>query len=301
MQSVALCWAVLACTPLVFAQTPSLSGRWNWGAGGGIVEIEPGGGGRDPRGNSLQWTLRDAGARAYVVRWSHGYTDTVTLAADGNSLTAVNNQGMRFTATRVSGATALPVGSSNVIAGKWNWGAGGGIVEIEPGGTGRDPRGNTLSWTVRDAATRTYTAKWSHGYTDTLTLAPDGNSLTGVNNQGLRFTATRVSGGGGRDVSTAPLDLNGSWTGGILHIWQDGQQVLATATWKRDDGKYVIWRGEGRLNDHTVELAIRYSPMAHGPVPEWRGVFTVSPDGNRIDAVYTLGAQRDLRSYVRER
>lgn len=299
MRRTALCWTLLAFVPFACAQTPSLAGKWNWGAVGGIVEIDANGSGRDPSGHTLQWTIREPAARVYVIRWSHGYTDTVTLAPDGNSLSAVNNQGMSFTAKRIGGASAPASGSGAIVAGKWNWGAGGGIVVIEPDGTGRDPRGNTLKWTLRDAASRTYTFTWSHGYTDTATVAPDGNSLSAVNNSGLRFTATRVVGGSTPPVA-APLDLNGSWSGG-LHIWQDGAQVLATATWKRADGKYVIWRGEGKLNGRLVNLAIRYSPMTHGPVPEWRGVLTISLDGNRIDAVYTLGTTRDERTYLRDR
>jgi hypothetical protein len=299
MRCAAVCLILLAHATFACAQSPSLAGKWSWGAVSGIVEIDAQGSGRDPAGHSLQWSLRDATARVYVIRWSHGYTDTVTLGADGNSLSAVNNQGMRFTATRAGGVSGSASGAGSVIAGKWNWGAGGGIVEIEAGGGGRDPRGNTLKWTLRDAASRTYTLTWSHGYTDTATLSAEGNSISAVNNQGTRFTATRVT-GSPVIPPAAPLDLNGSWTGGV-HIWQDGAQVLATATWKRDDGKYVIWRGEGSLSGRTVNLAIRYSPMTHGPVPEWRGVFTVSADGNRIDAVYTLGTTRDVRAYVRER
>ena len=86
------------------------------------------------------------------------------------------------------------------------------------------------------------------------------------------------------------------------HIWQDGADVLVTATWKRDDGKYVIWRGEGRLNGTVVELRIRYSPMTHGPVSEWRGNLTASADGNTLHAVYSMnGVQRDTQVYYRDR
>lgn len=301
MRSALLVWSLIAYSPLACAQSPSLVGRWTWGAGGGTVEIDPNGAVRDPRGNTAQWTLRDAAARIYVLRWSHGYTDTATLAADGNSLTAVNNQGTRFTATRVAGAvtpTPAPApGAGANIAGQWNWGAGGGIVEIDPGGTGRDPRNNTLKWILRDPATRTYTLTWSHGYTDTATLSSDRNTITAVNNQGTRFTATRRSGSG-----AAPVDLNGSWSNGLVHIWQDGAQVLATATWKRDDGKYVIWRGEGRLTGRAADLTIHYSPMPHGPDAEWHGILTVTPDGNTIDAVYSVGSTvRDRRTYTRDR
>lgn len=183
------------------------------------------------------------------------------------------------------------------LAGEWSWGAGGGVTRILADGTGRDARGNTMQWTVGDASARVYVLRWSHGYTDTVTLAPDGDSLTAVNDRGTRFSATRRA-----DPAVRPLDLNGSWSGGLVHVWQDGAEVLFTATWKRDDGKWVALRGEGRLNGHVADLRIRYSPMTHGPVPEWRGRMTVSADGNTIDAVYSVnGEQRDTRRYTRDR
>ena len=187
------------------------------------------------------------------------------------------------------------------LRGEWDWGAIGAVVSIAADGTGRDPRGNTVKWTLQNPSTRVYVLRWSHGYTDTATLSADGNTLDAVNNGGTRFKATRR--GAAIVPPSAPIDLNGSWSGGLLHIWQDGAQVLATATWKRDDGKYVVWRGEGRLNGRVAELAIRYSPMPHGPQGDWRGVFTVSADGNTIDAVYTFtaGSLRDVRRYIRDR
>ena len=38
------------------------------------------------------------------------------------------------------------------LAGKWNWRAGSGIVEIDAAGSGRDSRGNTVRWTLQDPA-----------------------------------------------------------------------------------------------------------------------------------------------------
>lgn len=323
MRRLLLCCLLLIWAPIAAAQVLSLAGSWRWGAVNGIVEIDANGSGKDPAGHTLRWSVQEpASARVFVIRWSHGYTDTVTLATDGNSLTAVNNHGMRFAAQRVGGASPSPAapGRGGAIAGRWNWGAGGGgVVEILADGSGRDPRGNSLRWTLRDPAARSYVLEWSHGYTDTATLSEDGNSLAAVNNRGSRFTATRVAGTGAPAVpapavpqppapppiaatpAAVPVDLNGSWSGRLVHIWQDGSEVWASAAWKRDDGKYVVWRGEGRLQDRTVELSIRYSPMPHGPTPAWRGVFTVSPDGNRIDAVYTLGSSRDQQIYVRDR
>lgn len=98
------------------------------------------------------------------------------------------------------------------------------------------------------------------------------------------------------------VDLNGGWNNSLLHIWQDGETILVTAAWKRDDGKYVVWRGEGTLSGTVATLSIRYSPMAHGPVPLWHGVFSVSADGDVIDAQYTCECSlTDHRIYHRDR
>jgi hypothetical protein len=286
------------------AQEPALVGQWNWGAGGGITEIRANGTGKDARGNTMQWTVRNAADRSYVLRWSHGYTDTIAVAADGMSLTGVNQNGTRFSATRVGGApakAATPVftpGGGMSIAGEWNWGLGGGVVTIKTDGTGRDSRGNTMQWTLRNAATRTYELHWSHGYTDTATLSADENSLAGTNNQGSRFTATRRSGGSpGR-----PLDLNGGWTNNLIHIWHEGDQILITATWKRDNGTWVSFRAEGKLVGRAMNLPVRYSANTNAVSGDLRGIFTVSEDGNTITAHYTLdGRSYDDRVYTRDR
>jgi hypothetical protein len=284
------------------AQASTLVGQWNWGAGGGITEIRADGTGKDARGNTLQWTLRNAADRSYVLRWSHGYTDTVILAADGASLSGENQSGYRFSATRVGGAPAAttpvlaPAGGSAIV-GEWNWGLGGGAVTISADGIGRDSRGNSMQWTLRNSATRTYELRWSHGYTDSATLAPDGNSISGVNNQGSRFTATRRSGGG----PNRPLDLNGGWSNSLLHIWHEGDQVLITATWKRDN-LWVSLRAEGKLVGRTMNLPVRYSANTNAVGGDLRGVFTVSEDGNTISAHYTLdGRSYDDRIYSRDR
>lgn len=285
------------------AQGPALTGQWEWGAGGGVTEIRADGTGKDARGNTLQWTILNSADRSFVLRWSHGYTDTVILGADGMSLTGSNQTGYKFTAKRVGGVPApvqqpvnVPVGGSS-IAGEWNWGLGGGIVVILEDGTGRDARGNSVRWTLRNAATRTYELKWSHGYTDTAILSGDGNSIDGVNNQGSRFTASRKSGG----VVKPTLDLNGSWSRGLLHIWHEGDQVLITATWKRDNGIWVCLRAEGKLVGRTMILPVHYSANTNAVNGDLRGTFTVLDDGNTISAHFTLnGRAYDDRVYSRD-
>lgn len=99
-----------------------------------------------------------------------------------------------------------------------------------------------------------------------------------------------------------PVSLNGSWSRGLVHIWQEGEKVLATATWKRASGIWVIWHGEGRLTGRNVTLSIRYSSMTDAVTGELRGIFTVSEDGNNISAHYTYnGRPYDDQVYYRDR
>jgi hypothetical protein len=275
---------------------------WNWGAGGSVTEIRADGTGKDARGNTLKWTVQNQPDRMYVISWSHGYTDTVTLSSDGKSLSGANQTGYKFSATRAGGSPFpdpsehFPGNGNNIIS-EWNWGLGGGVVVISENGTGRDSRGNTVQWTLRNAGTRSYELRWSHGYTDTATLSADGNTLEGVNNNGSRFTATHR--GGNSTVRT--LDLNGSWTKGLLHIWHEGDQVLITGTWKRDNGVWVSLRAEGILTGRTMNLPVRYSANTNAVGGDLRGTFTVSEDGNTITANYTLdGRTYDNRVYTRD-
>lgn len=280
----------LAATAPAFAQ--SLAGEWDWGAGGGIVLLGDDANGTDSRGNTARWSLADAESRTYSLVWSHGYTDRAVLSIDGGSLDVVNNVGTRFTARRRGIQRSVDAS----ITGDWKWGVGAGTVSILPDGSGRDERGNTMKWTPKPGEAGVFILVWTNGYTDTARLSSDGKRLDIVNSGGTHFVAERI-----QPNEVKPLDLNGSWNNNLLHIWQDGVELLVTASWKRDDGKYVIWRGEGTLEGNVATLAIRYSPMAHGPVPHWRGVFAVSADGNGIEAHYTCECPlTDDRVYRRD-
>ena len=293
---------LLMVAPPAQAQEEPLVGQWDWGAGGGIVELYADGTGHDSNGNTVQWGA--TGPSTYSLVWSHGYTDRAELSADGNSIELVNNTGLQFSATRRGPPRQADVGvpllAAADIAGKWKWSITSGEVDFFPDGTGQDNGGHTMTWVLTDPATRTYTLTWSHGYTDRAVLSPDGNSLALTNSSGASFNGTRIGGSAGGGVA-APLDLNGSMQRNLLHISKDGARVLVTASWKRVDGKYVIWRGEGTLSGNVVELEIEYSPMAHGPQPIWHGRYVVSADGNGIDATYTTsGGGYDHQVYARD-
>lgn len=293
---------LLMAAPPARAQEDALVGQWDWGAGGGIVELYADGSGHDSNGNTVHWS--PAGLSTYELVWSHGYTDRAVLAADGNSIELINNTGLQFSATRRGPQRQVgdtpPLLAAADIAGKWKWSITSGEVDFFPDGTGKDNGGHTMTWVLTDPATRSYTLTWSHGYTDKAVLSADGNSLALTNSAGANFTGTRI--GAAPDGGVAgPLDLNGSWQHNLVHIWQDGARVLMTASWKRVDGKYVVIYGEGTLSGNVVELEIEYSPMAHGPQPTWHGRYVVSADGNVIEATYTTdGGGYDHQVYARD-
>jgi len=99
-----------APVPAQLATGPSqtITGEWNWGAGGSgnRVVIYGNGSGRDSAGHTMQWALVDPVARRYRLHWSHGFVDEAELSVDGTTLNLVNNVGTRFTSTRLAGAGA---------------------------------------------------------------------------------------------------------------------------------------------------------------------------------------------------
>lgn len=102
--------------------------------------------------------------------------------------------------------------------------------------------------------------------------------------------------------AAGPVNLNGSWQNNLLHIWQEDDQVLITASWRRAGGEWVIWRAEGRLQGRSMELPVRYSRMTAGDPAPYRGEFTLSPDGQVIQARYLQnGRVVDVQSYRRDR
>ena len=177
--------------PIAAPQSSTLDGSWEW-PGANMVEILADGTGRDSRGNSMQWKLLDAARGIYELSWSHGFTDTVTLAPDGKSVTGVNNTGFHFSAVRRGPPpTAATQPGDSSLAGSWDWGPGSGSVDILADGTGHDSLGNTLTWTLLDEETQTYKLKWSHGFIDIAVVAADGASIGITSNSGARFGATR--------------------------------------------------------------------------------------------------------------
>ncbi len=75
------------------------------------------------------------------------------------------------------------------IVGTWTW--INGVVTFRKDGTGSHSSGYTNTWKPSATASRTYDVIWSHGYKDTLVLSPDGMTINGTNNEGVKHTARR--------------------------------------------------------------------------------------------------------------
>ncbi len=172
--------------PIVAPQSSTLEGTWEL-PGNNIMEVFADGTGHDSRGNTMTWTLLDPARGIYELHWSHGFTDKATLAPDGKTLSGVNNTGFHWNAVRIG----PPPQATASLAGSWDWGPGSGFVDILGDGTGHDTLGNSLTWTLLDAETRTYKLKWSHGFVDIAVVSADGASISITSNTGSRFGATR--------------------------------------------------------------------------------------------------------------
>lgn len=178
-----------SAAPITAPQSSTLEGSWEL-PGGNLMEVFANGTGHDSRGNTMTWTLLDSARGIYELHWSHGYTDTATLAPDGKTMSGVNNTGFHWNAVR-KGSPPTPQPAGATLAGSWDWGPGSGVVDILDDGTGRDTLGNSLTWTQLDAETRTYKLKWSHGFIDVAVVSADGISMSITSNTGYRFGATR--------------------------------------------------------------------------------------------------------------
>lgn len=242
-------------------------------------------------------------AAAYLVLSSAG----ALFAAQPPALESLLLSGASFTCfAQGTGTQRWPCtikfsGTAGDLGGEVAWGSLGSVHRIKG-----SLSGHTLRFT-EVSAIRAGAAHLNAVYS----LTYDGNAFTGTwveaaNNTRGTFTIQLGATLSGSPPGGAPVDLNGSWQRGLLHIWQDGPRLVVTATWKRDDGKWVIWKGSGTLNGRTAVLEdIQYSPMPHGAQETAKGYLTVSPDGDQIRAYYVQSGQRDPASgeriYQRDR
>jgi hypothetical protein len=84
----------------------SIAGCWDWFTGGTVAAARDGV--MRYGATSGHWREVNAADRTYEISWSTGFVDTVTIAADGQSLTGQNAQGVQITAARSATACQTP-------------------------------------------------------------------------------------------------------------------------------------------------------------------------------------------------
>lgn len=90
---------------------------------------------------------------------------------------------------RAAASSACPsVAGVWTAKGAWNVLFGGGDTVINADGTASHRSGNTARWSCSGG---TYVFVWTHGFTDRVTLSPDGKSLTGANQNGTAVAFVR--------------------------------------------------------------------------------------------------------------
>ena len=92
------------------------------------------------------------------------------------------------------GTSASLSGSSGCLVGVWNWSFTGGssTVTVSKNGTVTDGR-KSGTWRLADAPSRRYNLVWPDGV-DTVTLAPNCQTLSGSNNSGVSINASKSAG-----------------------------------------------------------------------------------------------------------
>ncbi|MER2604973.1 MAG: hypothetical protein ABTQ29_04005 [Siculibacillus sp.] len=178
----------------------------------------------------------------------------------------------RFAAVLLSIACSTFPALAQTLPGDWNWGVGGGVTVISPDGTGNDGRGNTMRWTLVDAGSRRYRLVWSHGYTDDAALSADGNSLTVVNNVGMRFTSVR------RAPATPPAAPGGGSTAAWTSLRPNSGETALTPLGETGfrPGRYVILIANADPDGHVVRTWKTHGPFDVRPGDHWIATATAS-------------------------
>ena len=175
-------------------QAAPIAGTWSWVKGQTLV-IDPDRtfdvyeGSRQV--NEGEWESL-GGARFKLTHRRGGFVDTVVLSSDQDSLDGQNRSGDRLHGTRQFGyAKHLPWGQR--LVGTWDWMSGqtlrvfeAGTFELFEG----DRKVNEGRWESL-GRTRYRLVHRNGGYVDTVSLAEDGRSLSGFNNNGLSLRGMR--------------------------------------------------------------------------------------------------------------
>ncbi len=127
------------------------------------------------------------GHPAYQIIWPRS-VDTVMIAPDQGTLAGSNQYGVSLSAYRMAG--------SRGFVGNWVWKysilVAVPTVVVNPNGTVLAGPA-TGTWRAIDAARGTYAITWSDPPRDSVTLSPDGSTITGKNQWGVVVSAVRTA------------------------------------------------------------------------------------------------------------
>jgi hypothetical protein len=104
------------------------------------------------------------------------------LAQDGNlkGALAVEQEASKY---------GRPSKRPDLILGKWSWFNGDVHTFLPEGKIAGDPNNN---WTLLDSDKNLYRIVWGGKWIDTVTISPDGRTLTGTNQVGTRITGNKI-------------------------------------------------------------------------------------------------------------
>jgi len=78
-----------------------ISGKWKW-FNGAEVTFYSNGAADASNGAKGSWQCTHPVGRVYVIKWTNGWTDTLTLSTNGRRLSGKNNMGSPVTAQRIN-------------------------------------------------------------------------------------------------------------------------------------------------------------------------------------------------------
>jgi hypothetical protein len=125
------------------------------------------------------------GGNQYAVTWPQ-FADTITIAADGRSLSGSNNY---FASTPIISGQRISGGLGG-FAGSWRWSTGFVVVADPAGGVVSGPFQG--SWSSLGGAK--YRIDWTHFPVDKIVVSAGGQSLTGQIQYGATVAGTRTPG-----------------------------------------------------------------------------------------------------------
>jgi hypothetical protein len=127
-----------------------------------------------------RWRVVNSASRSYTFTWPEA-TDTVSVAANQQSLSGANQYGFPTSGTRLTAGAGL--------VGTWRWPNGVPVVVAADGTFSAATFRGT--WRVADASRGVYTLTWPNPV-DHVALSADGTRISGSNQYGVAISGVRT-------------------------------------------------------------------------------------------------------------